>query len=608
MLFVSQMASSSSSPTLTPSGSPTSHEHALDGHTWDLPLRPAPPPLQYHQLELNQRQIRILRLLPGEGQDPIQCTLETAFLADDPSYQALSYAWGDPLDCRSITVDGRMTNVTVNLFNALRRLRLPDDEQRLWVDALCINQADDVEKSHQVNLMRDIYSRTTQAVLWLGDFAEDSDSSQPRTNQNLIPEQTVVAAFAFLIVLAADHHYDIKYEEPGQDLIRKGVAAILSLIKLSWWHRVWTVQEAVLPPEATLMCGTLELPFPTLVQVRKNGYRHRHKGCCGSFGHFKGLYAQIRGLNYIKRSSKKPSLMPLALNLFRSRQASDPRDRVNAFLGLGSSITADYSSSFEDIYRRSTRSFIDECRSLVPLLRVPETERNPNLPTWVPDWCNGGVRSRHSEIIWIRVFRQFSAAASLRPLIRTTTSDKVLSLQGLVLDHVTHVGGTLRNRYMLKEIVHQWRDPKYYSDTFDSQQYPRGGTYEQASYRTLLGDLEPLVDGETAGRHRFGSDERAKVSAQSLLASTEDPANSVVHNRKGIITHSGMIGLSNPGVKVGDVVCVLLGGKMPFILRHKEASEEGADLYEYVTHAYVHGIMDGQALKEDRRLEWINLV
>ncbi|KAM6511632.1 hypothetical protein FALCPG4_016634 [Fusarium falciforme] len=232
------MASSSSSTTATPSGSPISDEHTLNGHTWDLPLRPAPPPPQYRQLELNRRQIRTLHLLPGDSQDPIRCTLETAFLADDPSYQTLSYAWGDPLDCRSITVAGRTTPVTVNLFNALRRLWLPDDEQRLWVDALCINQADDVEKSHQVNLMRDIYSRTTQTVLWLGDFAEDSDSSQlaskkPRTNENFIPEQTVMGAFTFLEVLAADHHYDIKYEEPGQDLIGQGVAAILSLIKLS---------------------------------------------------------------------------------------------------------------------------------------------------------------------------------------------------------------------------------------------------------------------------------------------------------------------------------------------------------------------------------------
>lgn len=79
----------------------------------------------------------------------------------------------------------------------------------------CINQAVGVQKSHPVNLIRDIYSRTTQAILWLDDFAEDSNSSRlaskmPRTNENLIHEQTALAAFTFLEVLAADHHYDIK--------------------------------------------------------------------------------------------------------------------------------------------------------------------------------------------------------------------------------------------------------------------------------------------------------------------------------------------------------------------------------------------------------------
>ncbi|KAH7253246.1 hypothetical protein B0J15DRAFT_560431 [Fusarium solani] len=296
--------------------------------------------------------------------------------------------------------------------------------------------------------------------------------------------------------------------------------------------------------------------------------------------------------------------MPLALNLFRSRQASDPRDRVNAFLGLKSSITADYSSSFEDIYRLSTRSLIDECHSLSPLLRIPETKRSPALPTWVPDWCNGGARSRHSEIIWIRLFHQFSAASSLRPLIRAMASNKELSLQGLVLDYA-HVGRTLQNRYRLIEIVSQWQDPRYYSDTFNSQEW----TYEQASHRALLGDLKPLADDGNPGHHRFQSDENAGALAQSLLASIEDPANPVVHNRKGIITQSGMIGLSNPGVKVGDVVCVLLGGKMPFILRRKEASKEEEEVfYDYITHAYVHGIMDGQVMNKGRELEWINLV
>lgn len=91
---------------------------------------------------------------------------------------------------------------------------------------------------------------------------------------------------------------------------------------------------------------------------------------------------------------------------------------------------------------------------------------------------------------------------------------------------------------------------------------------------------------------------------------TKDPANSVAHYRKGIITQSGMIGLSNLGVNIGDVVYVLLGGKVPLILRRNESSssaEEG-EFCEYVTHAYAHGIMDGQVMNEGREPGWISLV
>ncbi|KAK4443203.1 hypothetical protein QBC34DRAFT_443528 [Podospora aff. communis PSN243] len=43
-------------------------------------------------LDLQGRQIRILRLLPGEPEDPIHCTLHTAYLDDeDTGYDALSY-------------------------------------------------------------------------------------------------------------------------------------------------------------------------------------------------------------------------------------------------------------------------------------------------------------------------------------------------------------------------------------------------------------------------------------------------------------------------------------------------------------------------------------
>ena len=46
----------------------------------------------------------------------------------------------------------------------------------------------------------------------------------------------------------------------------------------------------------------------------------------------------------------------------------------------------------------------------------------------------------------------------------------------------------------------------------------------------------------------------------------------------------------------GDCVCVLFGGDTPFILRPKDNSE-----WQFIAEAYVHGIMDGEALAHHDR-------
>jgi len=59
--------------------------------------------------------------------------------------------------------------VTQNLFAALRRLRRSDEVRTLWVDAACINQADDGEKASQVAAMGSIYRRTSHGLLFIGE-------------------------------------------------------------------------------------------------------------------------------------------------------------------------------------------------------------------------------------------------------------------------------------------------------------------------------------------------------------------------------------------------------------------------------------------------------
>lgn len=96
--------------------------------------------------------IRLLSIEPSTNQDAaLRCQLMTTNLGTHPEYEALSYVWGEPFDPASITLNGVDFAITKNLSLALHRLRLPDKERRLWVDAICINQNFMLERNQQVS-------------------------------------------------------------------------------------------------------------------------------------------------------------------------------------------------------------------------------------------------------------------------------------------------------------------------------------------------------------------------------------------------------------------------------------------------------------------------
>jgi hypothetical protein len=119
-------------------------------------------------LDPTQRKIRILRLLPGTD-GPIRGELETLDLGDTTEpYICVSYVWGDASVTKSICIGGNELRVTTNLFELLQHARHSVDVITLWVDSICINQDDLMERSHQVRLMDDIYSLCSSVYVWLG--------------------------------------------------------------------------------------------------------------------------------------------------------------------------------------------------------------------------------------------------------------------------------------------------------------------------------------------------------------------------------------------------------------------------------------------------------
>jgi hypothetical protein len=107
-------------------------------------------------LDEESRWIRVFDLQPyyGEEEEPIRGQLRVVCLDDNPSYSTLSYAWGNPLASRQIAcgVDESLS-VTTNCYDALQQLRLSFRTRTLWIDSICVNQANEEEKSHEVSLM-----------------------------------------------------------------------------------------------------------------------------------------------------------------------------------------------------------------------------------------------------------------------------------------------------------------------------------------------------------------------------------------------------------------------------------------------------------------------
>ena len=92
-------------------------------------------------------------------------------------YYPLSYVWGDATDKVSVTVDGCYFEVACNLHAFLREARIVDGVAGpFWVDAICINQNDLVEKGVQVEMMGDVYRNCAACMVWLG--AEDEDDTE----------------------------------------------------------------------------------------------------------------------------------------------------------------------------------------------------------------------------------------------------------------------------------------------------------------------------------------------------------------------------------------------------------------------------------------------
>ncbi|PMD33070.1 HET-domain-containing protein, partial [Hyaloscypha variabilis F] len=154
--------------------------------------------------------IRLLKLYPGNGRNPVETSLEETSLSSDPEYEAVSYCWGDDKDRSTISCNGGQLPVPRRLEVALRNMRYSDKPRILWADAICINQKDKAEKESQVQLMHTIFSKARQTLIFLGDI---EDKQAQKISRSLAP-------FSFEFYLE-----------------------LIGMLRMPWFQRAWIVQE-----------------------------------------------------------------------------------------------------------------------------------------------------------------------------------------------------------------------------------------------------------------------------------------------------------------------------------------------------------------------------
>ncbi|KAF2869721.1 HET-domain-containing protein, partial [Massariosphaeria phaeospora] len=169
---------------------------------------------------LNDSDIRTVIILPAvDTEAEIRCELYHREF-DPGTYSALSYVWGNPNPRKTIYIEDTAVEVTPNLFAALRSLRHTSSKVCLWVDALCINQDDVLEKRSQVKRMTEIYAEAMTVFMWLGEEEGDSD-----------------------LAMALLHR--LEKELRGNFIRTNEKATLMTLLGRPYWFRVWIIQEIV---------------------------------------------------------------------------------------------------------------------------------------------------------------------------------------------------------------------------------------------------------------------------------------------------------------------------------------------------------------------------
>jgi Heterokaryon incompatibility protein (HET) len=221
---------------------------------WKIAMDGLPTSFRYDSLNTSKRDIRLIRLQPARETDSIECDLVAANLDESPIYEALSYEWGYPSLPGGpefyIKLNGIDYLIRENLWWALRHLRYEERSRTLWVDALCINQRDLKERSHQVAQMGSIFSQSARVVAWIG--------REEVAGARGVEDATIAIDFLQELYGSSSTEMTSAISKGKERALAPQIfqlEALLALCQRHYWKRLWIIQELVLAPIVQVQCG-----------------------------------------------------------------------------------------------------------------------------------------------------------------------------------------------------------------------------------------------------------------------------------------------------------------------------------------------------------------
>jgi hypothetical protein len=333
---------------------------------------------------LKRDEIRLLRLLPtvkGTA-DHIKCELVHASLTNiSEPYVALSYCWGEEADAQFIRIEDKPVPVTPNLEQALRHLRR-QGYCLLWIDALCINQANWEERSAQVLRMSSIYKKANQVVVWLG---LDLDGSEKilRFLDRVDPDRPLPDSVISLM--------DSMANKPS--LVEFG-----ALLRRPYWKRVWIIQEVAEATRVQILCGNMSVPWDSMRRVVENLVENSTEAGMKPASGLQDILREVMLIHDLAnirndRLNVRPLRLLRALVRTKSSMSTISHDKVYSLLGLAYDTAhfvsvPDYTLSEEAMCKAMTKSYITSTGNLDIILGGRPGVRPSLLPSWCPDYLH----------------------------------------------------------------------------------------------------------------------------------------------------------------------------------------------------------------------------